>query len=105
MAVRELKHQVRDIEVRLFRDGKGEPLVFLHGAGGPPPWNAFFAKLADRYDVLLPEHPGFGTAENANGIRNIADMAMYFLDFLDGLDAPVHLVGQSLGGWIAAEAA
>jgi pimeloyl-ACP methyl ester carboxylesterase len=31
---------------------------------------------------------------------------MYYLDFLDGLSAyPVHLVGQSLGGWAAAEVA
>jgi pimeloyl-ACP methyl ester carboxylesterase len=33
-------------------------------------------------------------------------MAMYYLDFLDALDGPpVHLVGHSLGGWIAAELA
>ena len=31
---------------------------------------------------------------------------MYYLDFLDALDGPpVHLVGHSLGGWIAAEIA
>jgi pimeloyl-ACP methyl ester carboxylesterase len=106
MTVREIKHRVRDIEVRMFRGGGGEPLLFLHGAGGPPPWSAFFAKLASRYDVLVPEHPGFGTAANAEAIHDVADMAMYYLDFLDGLgDGPVHLVGQSLGGWIAAEVA
>ena len=56
--------------------------------------------------MLVPEHPGFGTLENAGAIRDIADMAMYYLDFLDGLDAGrVHVVGNSLGGWIAAEVA
>src|SRR5581483_4271289 len=37
---------------------------------------------------------------------SVADLAMYYLDLLDGaFAAPVHVVGHSLGGWIAAEAA
>ena len=106
MAVRESKHRVRDIAVRMLRDGKGEPLLFLHGAGGFPPWLPFFEKLAARYEVLIPEHPGFGKSDNPPWIRNIADLAMYYLDFLDELGAAkIHLVGHSLGGWIAAELA
>ncbi len=106
MAVRESKHRVRDISVRMSRDGKGEPLLFLHGAGGFPPWLPFFEKLAERYEVAIPEHPGFGTSDNPPWIRNIADLAMYYLDFLDELGAAkVHLIGHSLGGWIAAELA
>jgi pimeloyl-ACP methyl ester carboxylesterase len=106
MAAREHRHQVGGVAVRLFRDGAGEPVLFLHGGGGVPPWNTFFEQLAARYDVLVPEHPGYSTAENAAAIRSIADAAMYYLDFLDGLaTGPVHLVGHSLGGWIAAELA
>jgi len=99
-------HRVRDISVRLQRDGRGEPLLFLHGAGGFPPWLPFFEKLAARYEVLVPEHPGFGKSDDPPWIRNVADLAMYYLDFLDELGvAHVHLVGHSLGGWIAAELA
>ena len=105
-AVRESKHRVRGIAVRMLRDGKGEPLLFLHGAGGSPPWLPLFEKLAERYEVLIPEHPGFGTSDNPPWIRNIADLAMYYLDFLDELGtAKVHLIGHSLGGWLAAELA
>jgi len=106
MAPREQQHQVGEISVRMLRAGEGEPLLFLHGAGGWPGWIPFFDKLAAHHEVLVPEHPGFGTLEKAAAIRDIADMAMYYLDFLDGLGADrVHLVGNSLGGWIAAELA
>ena len=106
MAVRESKHRVRDISVRMLRDGRGEPLVFLHGANGLPAWLPFFEKLAERYDVRVPEHPGFGLSDNPPWIKNIADLAMYYLDFLDELGfANVHLIGHSLGGWTAAELA
>ncbi len=106
MAARELRHRVRDITVRMMRDGQGAPLLYLHGANGPPPWSAFFERLAERHDVLMPEHPGFGTSDNPPWLRNIADLAMYYLDFLDGLGVEkVHLVGHSLGGWVAEELA
>ncbi len=102
----ESRHRVGTIDVRLIRAGRGEKLLFLHGAAGPPPWNRFFEKLAKNFDVLVPEHPGFGTDKHAEAIRNIGDLAMYYLDFIDGLDeAPIHLAGHSLGGWAAAELA
>ena len=70
----------------------------------------FFDLLAARHTVMVPEHPGFGASDNPACIRNVSDVAMYYLDFLDDLAASsggekIHLVGQSLGGWIAAELA
>jgi pimeloyl-ACP methyl ester carboxylesterase len=106
MAPREHKHKVRDLTVRLWREGTGAPLVYLHGAAGVPPWGPFFTRLAGTHEVIVPEHPGFGMSDNPSWIRNVGDVAMYYLDFLDGLGADrVHLVGHSLGGWIAAELA
>jgi len=105
-AARESQHNVGGVAVRMLRGGAGEPLLFLHGAGGWPGWIPLFDRLAAHHDVLVPEHPGFGTLENAGTIRDIADMAMYYLDFIEGLDSdPLHVVGNSLGGWIAAEVA
>lgn len=98
-----IAHQVRDINVRMMRAGNGPPLVYLHGAGGLPPWGAFAETLAAHYDLIMPEHPGFGDSDTPSTIRDVRDMAMYYLDFLDGLGLPkVHLAGTSLGGWIAA---
>lgn len=97
---------VRDISVRAFRDGRGPPVLFLHGAGGHPAWLPFFERVAQRHDLLVPEHPCFGASDDPRWIRNVPDLAMYYLDFLESVyTAPVHVVGHSLGGWIAAEVA
>src|SRR3954469_11828652 len=106
MAVTERKHPVRDIAVRMRHGGAGEVLMFLHGAAGLPAWSPFFDALAAQFEVMMPEHPGFGSSDHPPWIRTTADMAMYYLDFLDELGGErVHLVGHSLGGWIAAELA
>ena len=106
MSPREEKLTVRDVGVRLWRDGQGAALLYLHGAAGVPAWLPFFAALAAKHEVLLPEHPGFGDSDNPAWIRNVGDVAMYYLDLLDGLGGDrVHVIGHSLGGWIAAEAA
>ena len=102
----ETKHKVRDVNVRMLRGGSGPPLLFLHGANGLPVWLPVFDLLSKQFEVFVPEHPGFGTSDNPPWMRNIGDLAMYYLDFLDEFGPhEVHLVGQSLGGWAAAEAA
>ncbi len=93
-------------KVNLRRAGKGEPLLFLHGAQGAPLWLPFMAELAQRFEVIVPEHPGFGLSENPDWLDNIADVAFFYLDFMAALGLKrVNLLGTSLGGWIAAEIA
>jgi pimeloyl-ACP methyl ester carboxylesterase len=96
--------EVRDASIKLHRAGAGPKLLFLHGAGGLQQWLPFFDALADGYELLVPEHPGFGASDDPPWIRNVPDMAMFYLDLLETLALDqVHLVGHSLGGWIAAE--
>lgn len=96
--------------IRLFHGGPagaGAPkLVFLHGAGGHTGWMAFLDELATRFDVFAPEHPGFGQSDDPPWLDAVADLAFFHLDLLKalGLDH-VHLMGTSLGGWVAAEMA
>jgi pimeloyl-ACP methyl ester carboxylesterase len=96
--------------IRLFRGGRtgadARPLVFLHGAGGHTGWMAFLEELSARFAVFAPEHPGFGQSDDPPWLDDIADLAYFHLDLLAalGLDR-VHLMGTSLGGWIAAEMA
>jgi pimeloyl-ACP methyl ester carboxylesterase len=92
--------------IRLFRGGAGQPLVFLHGAGGHTGWMPFLDELSRRFLVLAPEHPGFGQSDDPPWLDDIADLAYFHLDLLAALKLDrVHLVGTSLGGWVAAEMA
>ena len=62
--------KVQDVAIKLHRAGRGPSVLFLHGAGGVPQWLPFFDVLAERYELLVPEHPGFGTtAEPVSGSR------------------------------------
>jgi len=93
-------------KVHLRRGGKGRPLVFLHGANGAPVVLPFMEKLAERFDVLVPEHPGYGQSSEPDWLENIHDVAYFYLDLFKQLDLKdIVLVGASMGGWIAMEIA
>jgi pimeloyl-ACP methyl ester carboxylesterase len=86
----------------LFEGGSGEPLVFLHGAGTVSGFN-FSASWARKFKIYLPYHPGFGESADSAAITSIDDYVLHYLELLDHLKLDkVHLVGLSLGGWIAA---
>jgi pimeloyl-ACP methyl ester carboxylesterase len=104
MPAQTTEFRVRDVKVKLHRAGRGPTVLFLHGAGGVPQWLPFFDRLAEHYELLVPEHPGFGGSDDPPWIRSMADLAMFYLDLIEevGLDR-IHLIGNSLGGWLAAE--
>jgi pimeloyl-ACP methyl ester carboxylesterase len=84
--------------------GSGEPLLFLHGAGGPMIGAPFLDELARNFTVYAPAHPGFGPGEGLEHIDDVIDFALYYHDFLDELQIETpHVVGHSLGGMLAAE--
>jgi pimeloyl-ACP methyl ester carboxylesterase len=92
--------------VHMFRAGSGEPVLFLHAAGGAGTWPEFHALLSERFDVIAPDHPGFGKSDEFPELTDIDDLVYHYLDVMDalGLDRP-HVVGASFGGWVAAELA
>ena len=99
---------VRDgmFQVEMRTAGKGDPLVFLHGAGGQDAWDPFFDLLAQRYTVYQPFHPGWSRSTGLEHLDDVSDMAVFYLDLFDALGlASVNLVGASLGGMFAAEIA
>ena len=102
----ESKVEVRGCKVHVRRGGAGEKLMYLHGAGGTTMWLPFLDALSDKFDVIAPDHPTFGESDEPDWLDDIHDMAYFYLDFMAAQDLDgVHLVGQSLGGWIALEMA
>jgi len=98
--------EIDGCQLSVKRAGKGETILFLHGAGGAARWLPFMADLADRYELIVPEHPGFGKSDTPPWLDNVGDLAYFYLDLLERQKlGKVHLVGNSLGGWIAAELA
>jgi pimeloyl-ACP methyl ester carboxylesterase len=86
--------------------GSGPPLLFLHGGDYVAQNRPFLDRLATRFRVIAPRHPGFGHTPRPSWFRTVHDIAYLYLDLLDRLDLrDTVLVGSSLGGWIALEMA
>jgi pimeloyl-ACP methyl ester carboxylesterase len=92
--------------VHVLHGGSGEPVLFLHAAGGSGQWLEFHQLLARQFEVFAPDHPGFGGSDDLPEVEAIDDLVYHYLDVIErlGLQRP-HVVGASFGGWIAAELA
>jgi pimeloyl-ACP methyl ester carboxylesterase len=98
--------QTEHVPVQYLEGGKGQPLVFLHGAGGMTLEDPFLAKLAERFHVHAPFLPGYGESQECPELRDMLDITLHTFDVVEalGLKDPI-LVGHSMGGMIAAEMA
>ncbi|HVG51306.1 MAG TPA: alpha/beta hydrolase [Xanthobacteraceae bacterium] len=93
-------------KTQYMRGGKGPTLLFLHGGGGAGIWFPFFQMLSEKYDVVMPEHPGFGRTDTPEWLDNVGDIANFYFEFIKKLGLKdIHLVGNSLGGWISSDIA
>ncbi|RJS45650.1 alpha/beta fold hydrolase [Nocardioides cavernaquae] len=91
------------------RAGSGEPLILVHGIGHRrQAWYPVFDRLAERYDVIAVDLPGFGESPALpDGVpHTVAALA----DQLEanfaawGITRP-HIAGNSLGGAVSLELA
>jgi 3-oxoadipate enol-lactonase len=83
--------------------GEGEPVVLCHGLGGNhASWWRVAPRLAGQYRVVTWDQRGFGNSTRRSGRYGPEPAVGDLLGLLDhlGLDR-VHLVGQSMGGWVA----
>ena len=103
---REVTIPFAGVDVHAWTGGQGDPLLVLHGAGGNRGFTRWLRQVAEHYTVWAPTHPGFGKSGDADWMEGVDDLARFYLWFIDaaGLGRP-HLLGQSLGGWTAAELA
>jgi pimeloyl-ACP methyl ester carboxylesterase len=104
--VSDLSFVCKGATIRYRRFGEGPALLFFRSEDSLPDAPAFIDSLAQDFEVIVPDHPGFRNSDTPDWLKGIGDIAYSYLDFLDELALDrVHLVGASLGGWAAAEIA
>lgn len=96
----------RSFTTTVWRGGQGPPLVFLHGAGGMSPQDPALARLAERFEIIAPVHPGFTALPELDELEDVRDLALYHDDLLGALGLEeATVMGHSFGGMVAAELA
>ena len=99
---------IGDLEVTVTDRGAGHPFLLLHGGGGPAtvtPWAGWLAEAGQAH-VITPVHPGFNGTPRPGALDSPRALAAVYTALLDALDLhDVAVVGNSIGGWIAAEMA
>ena len=104
-----LQHRIRidDREVNYVEMGEGPALVFVHGLGAS--WQSWLENLpefARDHRVIAMDLPGFGYSEMPPEQISIERYAHWTCALLDALGIEsAALVGNSMGGFIAAEMA
>jgi len=86
--------------------GHGAPLVLIHGFAGDKDNFARVARfLTPHYRVIIPDLPGFGdAARDPAASHRMTDQARRLALLLDQVaPGPVHVGGNSMGGFIAAQ--
>lgn len=91
-------------------EGRGRPLVLLHGIGmSSRAWLPVIANLSAQRRVLAFDVAGFGRSPMLPAHRppTAINLALALKDELSrmGITEPVDIVGNSMGGWMALEAA
>src|SRR5690349_8001437 len=100
---------IRGRKIQLLRGGAGPSVLYLHGLAADihsvpneAGLTAFPDALASQFLLYAPALPGYAESEGFDDLETIEDAVFFCLDVIDTLKLDrVHLVGASLGGWIA----
>jgi len=94
---------VDGVKTVVYMAGKGEPVVFFHGAGTVDGFD-FAEPWIEKFRVIVPYHPGFGESGDDPAFTDLHDYVMHYLELFDVLHLDrFNLVGLSLGGYLAAK--
>lgn len=95
---------VYGVKIHYVEAGSGPVVILLHGLGGNATnWVLNTKVLAEKYRVIVPDQVGFGRSDKPFINYRVGT----YVDFLDGLYKELKierasLVGNSMGGWVAA---
>lgn len=91
-------------KIHYLEAGSGPTVILLHGLGGSTQvWQFNIGPLAEKFHVVVPDQIGFGKSDKPLVNYRIRT----YVDFLDQFCKQLKierasLVGNSMGGWIAA---
>ena len=90
--------------IHYFDMGAGPVVVLLHGLGArKEDWLPVFEPMAQKYRLLVPDQIGFGKSDKPLLDYSVQTYVDFLNEFLRQLKVEkASLVGESLGGWIAA---
>lgn len=97
---------VDGFDMPYLEGGKGEVLLLIHGFGGDKDNFTRIARfLTPHYRVIIPDLPGFGDAtRDPKASYGMADQVARVHGFITQLGIErLHLGGNSMGGFIAAQ--
>lgn len=87
--------------IRYDEAGTGEPVVILHGAGGPRHTVAQDL-LAEKFRVLTFEMPGWGSSDPNTRTETLEELASTMAAAVEAIGIEeYHLIGHSIGGAVA----
>jgi pimeloyl-ACP methyl ester carboxylesterase len=99
---------IGNVEIGFSERGKGQPVLMLHGGAGPQsvvPWAELLARTRPAR-VITPTHPGFMGTPRPEALSSVAALARVYAALIQKLELDgVTVIGNSIGGWIAAELA
>lgn len=80
--------------------GSGDTMVLVHGLGGSlSSWDAVGPRLAQKRRVVAVDLPGFGLSPPRHDYR-LETHTGALVQFIEALETPVILVGNSMGGLV-----
>jgi pimeloyl-ACP methyl ester carboxylesterase len=91
-------------KIKYVEAGNGPVVVLLHGLGGNSAnWAFNTPALAQKFRVIVPDQVGFGSSDKPLVNYRIGTYVDFLDKFLSELKVErATLVGNSMGGWIAA---
>ena len=94
------------LKFRVLSAGRGPALVYLHSFHDRHGWPPLLERLAERFTVHAPFHPGVLGSEGVEHLDDVVDLGLAYDELLDGLglDAPL-MAGHFFGAMMAAEVA
>ena len=96
---------INDLKTYYETQGKGKPILLLHGWGGNhDSWFPITKLLSTNYQVIVPDLPGFGQSDTPQKAWDINDYVNHLQKLIRQItndNGSITMIGHSFGGTIA----